>query len=78
MRVVLVPGLASALFRHFLTDMVPEIAKDRCFTVRNILRDRYARQFDDAAFDRVHQREITDHPGEEDAFGVTGAAEKKR
>ena len=37
-----------------------------------------ARQLDDAAFDRVHEREVARRPWEQSAFCITGAAKEER
>ena len=43
----------------------------------DIVGDRHARQFDDAAFDGIHQREIADRPGEQRALGIARAAQEE-
>jgi hypothetical protein len=45
---------------------------------RVIVGDRDPRHLDDAAFDRVNQREIRDDPGKKKAFVVARAAQKER
>ena len=43
----------------------------------DVVGDRHARQFDDAALDGVHQGEVAERPGEECALGIAGAAEEE-
>jgi hypothetical protein len=62
--------LAPPLLRHPPADMVPEVAVDRHLAGRQIVGDRYARQLDDAALDRVHEREVADRPGKEGTLGI--------
>ena len=69
---------AAPLLRHVLADVLPEVAVDRHLVAGDVLRDRHARQLDDAALDGVHQREVAHRPGEERAFGVAGAAQEER
>ena len=58
--------------------MFPEIPEHRHFLTRDVLRDRNAREFDDATLDGVHEREVAHRPGKECAFGITGATEEER
>ena len=62
-RVELLIG-AAPFFGHVLADVFPEVAEDRHFFTGDVFRDRHARQFDDATFDGIHQREVTHRPGE--------------
>ena len=55
----------------------PQIAVDRHVAGRQVVGDRHARQLDDAAFDRVHQREVADRPGEQRTFGIARAAQEE-
>ena len=68
---------AAAFLGHVLADVLPEIAVNGHFVAGNVFGDGNARQFHDAALDRVHEREVADRPGEERPLGVTGAAEKE-
>jgi hypothetical protein len=68
---------AASLLRHVFADILPQVAEDRHFIARYVLRDGDARELDDAAFDRVHEREVAHGPREQRALGVTGAAEKE-
>ena len=43
-------GLAAPLLRHLLADAVPEVAKHRRVSPRNVVGDRHAGQLDDAAW----------------------------
>ena len=58
--------------------MLPEIAEHRHLAAGDVVRDRDARQFDDAALDGIHQREVAHRPREQRAFGVAGAAQEER
>jgi hypothetical protein len=69
--------LAAAFLGHVLADVLPEVAIDRHFIAGDVFRDGNARQFDDAAFDGVHEREVAHRPREEGAFGVAGAAQEE-
>ena len=71
-------GLAAALLRHVLADVLPEVAEHRHLVAGDVVGDRHARQLDDAALDRVHQREVAHRPGEQRALGVAGAAQEER
>ena len=64
-------GITALLFRHLLADMVPEIAElGHLAPGDDVVGHRHARQFDDAAFDRVHQREVARCPREKRAFCI--------
>ena len=67
-----------SLLWHLLSDVLPQIAEHRHFSARDVVSDRYARQFHNATFDRVHEGEITHRPGEQRPFGITGTAQKER
>ncbi|MCI0666880.1 MAG: hypothetical protein L0Y43_02355 [Methylococcaceae bacterium] len=71
-------ALAAPLFRHPGADVLPEIAELRHFAAGHIVGDRNARELHDAAFDRIHQREIAHRPREQRAFGITRTAQEKR
>ena len=71
-------GLAAPLLRHLLADVLPEVAEHRHLVARDVVGDGNARQLDDAALDRVHEREVAHRPREERALGVAGAAEEER
>ncbi len=75
---VALAGLAGAGLRHVAADVVPQVAEGQRLRVRHVVRDGDARQLDDAALDRVHQREVADRPGEQRALGVAGAAQEER
>ena len=57
-------GLAPSPLRHAGADVFPEIAELRHIATGDIVRHRYPGQFDNAAFDGVHQREVAHRPGE--------------
>jgi hypothetical protein len=59
-------------------DMLPQIAVDRLVGGGQIVGDRNARQFDDAAFDRVHQAEIGHDPGEQGSLSVPRTMKEER
>ena len=61
---------APPLLRHFLADVFPEIAEHRHLRARDVVGHGNARQFDDAAFDGIHEREVTHRPREERSFGI--------
>ena len=71
-------GFAAALLRHLRADMLPQLAEFRHVAAGDVVGDRHARQFDDAAFDRVHQREVADRPREQRALGIARAAQEER
>src|ERR1700731_5429657 len=58
--------------------MLPYLAKFRHVAAGDVVGDWHPRQFDDAAFDRLHQREVADRPREQRALGVTRAAQEER
>ena len=65
-------------FGSLLADVLPQVPEFRRVAARHVVGDGHARKFHDAAFDRVHQREVADGPGEERALGVTRAAQEER
>ncbi len=69
--------LPAPLFRHFLPDMLPEIAEHRRLPAGNVIGDRHARQLDDATFNCVHQREIAHRPRKERSLLIAGTAQKE-
>ena len=71
-------GLAAALLRHVLADVLPQIAELGHLAARDVVGHRHPGQLDDAALDRVHQREVAHRPGEERAFRVAGPAQEER
>ena len=71
-------ALAPSLLRHLLADVFPEIPEHRHLGPWDVVGHRDARQFHDAAFDRIHEREIAHRPREERSFGIAGAAQEKR
>jgi len=71
-------GLAAAFLRHLGADVLPEIAELGHFLVGQVVGHRYARQFDDAALDGIHQREIAHGPRKQRALDVTGTAQEER
>ena len=71
-------AFAAAFLGHVLADVLPEVAEHGHLVAGNVLGDRNARQFHDAAFDGVHEREVAHRPGEQRAFGVAGTAEEER
>ena len=58
-------------------DVAIDVSIDRLIRARHVLH-RDARHFDDSAFDGVDQREIADHPWEQRAFRLAGAAQVER
>ena len=71
-------GFASALSRHLRPDMFPQVAEHRHLRAGDVVGHGDARQFDDAALDGVHEREVAHRPREERAFHIAGAAQEKR
>ena len=67
-------GLAAPFLWHLRPDMLPQLAELRHVPAGDVVGDRHARQFDEAAFDRVHQREIADCPMEQCALAIARAA----
>ena len=64
-------------FGILLAECLPQVTKFRGVAAGDVVGDRHARQFDDAAFDRVHQREVAHRPWEQRALRVAGAAQEK-
>ena len=60
------------LVREPLADSRPEVAIVRVVAGHRVVGDGNPRNLDDARLDRVHQREVGDHPGEERPLGVAG------
>ena len=61
--------------------MFPQVAEHRHVAglrARQVVGDRNARQFDNAAFNRIHQRKVAERPWEKRAFGIARATQKKR
>ena len=57
--------------------MLPYLTKFRHVAAGDVVGDRHPRQFDDTAFDRVHQREVADRPWEQRALGVARTAQEE-
>ena len=55
----------SALLRHLLADVVPQVSERRHLAARDVVGDRHPGQLHDAALDGVHEREVAHRPGEE-------------
>jgi hypothetical protein len=53
-------------------DVVPQVQVDD-LVVFGVVVDGRARNLDDARLDRVHQGEVRDDPGEDEALSVAGA-----
>ena len=68
----------AALLGQVLADAQPEVAVGGLVAGHRVVGHGHARHLDDAALDGVDQREVGDHPGEERAFGVAGAAQEER
>ncbi len=64
--------------QQLAADVLPQIAVDRVVCGSEIIRDRDARQFDDAALDRIHQAEIGDDPGKQGSLSIARATQEKR
>ena len=71
-------ALAAAFLGHVLADVLPKVAINWHFIAGDVFRDGNARQFDDAAFDCIHQREVAHRPGEQGAFDIARAAKEER
>ena len=71
-------GLPSALLRHLLADVAPQVAERRHLAARDVVRDRHPGQLHDAALDGVHEREVAHRPREERSFRVAGPAQEER
>ena len=71
-------ALAAALLGHVFADVLPKIAEHWHLVAGDVFRHRHARQFDDAALDGVHEREVAHRPREQRALGVAGAAQEER
>jgi len=63
-------GRTTALLWHALADVLPQVAEFRHFAAGDVVGNRYPRQLDDAAFDRIHQRKIAHGPREQGSFDV--------
>ncbi len=70
-------AFAAPFLGHVLADVLPEVAEHRHFIAGDVFGHRDARQFDDAAFDGVHEREVAHRPREQRALGVAGAAKEE-
>lgn len=70
--------LAPPLLRHLFADVLPELAVDGHFRAGDVVGHRHARQFDDAAFDGVHQREVAHRPGKQRTFHVARTGQEER
>ena len=64
-------GPGETLLRHLLSDMLPEIAELGHLFAGDVVGDRNARQFYDAALDGVHERELVHGPRKQRTFRVT-------
>ena len=69
---------AAPLLRHPVADVDPQVAELGHVPACDVVGDRHARELDDAALDRVHEREVAHRPREERAFGIPGATEEER
>ena len=58
--------------------MLPEVAELGHLGARDVVRHRHARQLDDAALDRVHQREVAHRPREQRALAVPRSRQEER
>ena len=63
---------------ELVLDPVPQLEHDRGGILRQVIRGRDARHFDDPRFDGVDEREVRCHPGEQPALAVAGALEEER
>ena len=63
-------ALPRPFFGIFFADVLPEIAEHRHLVAGDVVGDRHARQFHDAALDGIHEREVAHRPREERAFGI--------
>ena len=70
-------GLAPALLRHGLPDVLPEFPEHRHFALGDVVGHRYSRQLDDPAFDGIHQREVARSPGEQRSLLVPGTRQEE-
>ena len=70
-------GLGAPLSWHLRADVLPQVPKRGHLATGDIVRHRHTRQLDDAALDRVHQREVAHRPGEQRALRVAGAAQEE-
>ena len=58
--------------------MLPEFPEHRHLSAGDIVRNWDAGEFDNAAFDGIHQRKVAHRPGKQGALGIAGTAQKKR
>ena len=72
-----VPRLERAALGQRRLDVVPELQVDQ-FLAGSVVVDWDAGDLDDARLDRVHQREVADHPGEDEPLVVAGALQVVR
>ena len=70
-------SLATTLLGHLGADVFPQIAKHRHLGTGDVVGHWHAWQFDNAAFNGVHQRKVAQSPGEQGALGITRAAQKE-
>lgn len=76
-----IAGLPRAFFGKLVRptlDVLPKITEHRHVGIDRIVRYRDARELDDAAFDRIDQGEVGDHPGKERALFIARAAQEER
>ncbi len=67
------PAAAREIGAHVLVD----VTEDWLVALNDIVMCRDARNHDDAALDRVHKREVRDHPGKKFTLPVAGTAQEK-
>ncbi len=72
------PALAPAFSGHFLSDVGPQIPEHGDLVARDVLGHGNPGEFDNAAFDGIHQGKVAHGPGKQGAFHIPGPAEKKR
>ncbi len=70
-------GLAAALLGHLRADVLPQVAKHGHFATGDVVGNRHPRQFDDAALDCVHQREVAHRPWEQRSLGIARATQEE-
>ena len=68
---------APALLGHVTADGLPQNSVLGHVAAWDVVSHRHAGQFDDAALDGVHEREVAHRPGKQGALGIAGASQEE-
>ena len=72
-----VSGFRAPRARHFASDVLPQIAVARRVFAGDVVVHRHAGEFDDAAFDGVHERKVAYCPRKQRPLGVSRPAQEE-